>query len=110
MFFSTYGADVTKRPEYVHIIDTICKNEELKKKISVIKLPFPQIPSVIRHNSHYYIVIPNKLTLSNEETMLVFRHEITHIINHDLIYKFIVQIMCLFLLVESTVYFLKKTY
>lgn len=37
MFFSTYGADVTKRPEYVHIIDTICKNEELKKKISVIK-------------------------------------------------------------------------
>ena len=32
VFFSTYGADVTKRPEYVHIIDTICKNEELKKK------------------------------------------------------------------------------
>lgn len=108
VFFSTYGADVTKRPEYVHIIDTICKNEELKKKISVIKLPFPQIPSVIQHHSHYYIVIPNKLTLSNEETMLVFRHEITHIINHDLIYKFIVQIMCYFYWWNPLCIFLKR--
>lgn len=108
VFFSTYGADVTKRPEYIHIINTICKNEELKKKISVIKLPFPQIPSVIRHRSHYYIIISNKLSLSNEETMLVFRHEITHIINHDLIYKFIIQIICYFYWWNPFCIFLKK--
>jgi len=108
IFFSTYGTDVTKRPEYVYIIDTICKDEELKKKISVIKLPFPQIPSVIRHHSHYYIVMPNKLALSSEETMLVFRHEITHIINHDLIFKFIVQVICYFYWWNPLCIFLKK--
>lgn len=96
VFFSAYGADVTKRPEYVQIIDTICKNEELKKKISIIKLPFPQIPSVLRYRSHYYIIIPNKLDLTSEEFILVFRHEISHISNHDLIYKYIIQIICYF--------------
>lgn len=108
IFFSTYGLDVTKRPEYTYIINTTCKNEELKKKISVIKLPFPQVPSVIRHRSHYYIIIPNKLNLSSEETMLVFRHEITHIINHDLIYKFIIQVICYFYWWNPLCIFLKK--
>lgn len=91
-----YGTDVTDNPVYRSVVDKVCTRKEIKKRISVLKFSTPQEISVFQYHFHYYILLPDGLHLDEKELELVFRHEMSHILHHDMTAKFILQIICLF--------------
>lgn len=93
-FIQNHGTDVTD--EYVLLIEELCTKKKLQKRLRVINLSALSSPSVFMYGLHYYILIPKNLELENEEKQLILRHELSHIMHHDLILKFFVQILCLF--------------
>lgn len=93
-FVQNYGTDVTD--DYIVLIGKLCDKEKLYKRISVMKLPLIPSPSVLKYGLNYYILMPKNLELDEEETELVFKHELAHIFHHDLTLKFLVQVLCLF--------------
>lgn len=93
-FIRNYGTDITD--DYIQLIDKICTKEKLKKIISIVSIPLFPVPSVFRHGFNYYIVIPKNLVLNEEERELIFRHELSHIVHHDLTFKFLVELLCMF--------------
>lgn len=93
-FVQTYGTYVTDY--YNFLIDRICTKKILQKKISVVKLPMIPSPYTFKCGLHYYILIPANLKLDEEEEELIFRHELSHVMHHDLTLQFLVQALCLF--------------
>ncbi len=93
-FVMNYGKDVTD--DYRLLVGKLCINDKLCKRISVIRLPLMPSPSVFKYGSNYYILIPKNLELDEEETELVFKHELAHIFHHDSTLKFLIQVLCLF--------------
>ena len=91
-FIRDFGIDVTD--DYIALVKQICTKKRIYEKISVIKLPITLIPSVFRYRFHYYIVMPSDLELDEDEMELVLGHELSHVIHHDLILKFLIQILC----------------
>jgi len=92
-FIDDYGTDTTS--SYRQLINSLCK-KGLRERVLVIKLPMITSPSVFLYNTHYYILLPDKLELDEEETGLVLKHEIAHITHHDLVVKFLLQVLYLF--------------
>lgn len=88
------GIDVTD--DCIELIEQICPQKKLREKISVIRFSEESIPKVFWYRLHYYVVIPTNLELDEEEMELVLGHELSHVIHHDLILKFLIQILCLF--------------
>lgn len=89
-----FGVDITD--EYSTLIEQMCTKKKLQERISVVKLPVVSIPSVVGYKFHYYVLMPTDLELEDEEVELILRHELSHVIHHDLTLKFLIQTLCLF--------------
>lgn len=107
-FISEYGADVTESPGYKAALCKTLDNKKLRDRITIIQLPLIQSPAVFRYHMHYYILMPDGLVLDEEEQEFIFRHEVSHILHHDVTLKFFLQAICLFYWWNPFCYMLKK--
>lgn len=107
-FISEYGVDVTDSPGYKAALCKILGKQRVHDKITILKLPLIHSPSVFRYYMHYYILMPDGLALDDEEQEFILRHEVSHILHHDITLKFILQVICLFYWWNPFCYILKK--
>ncbi|MCI9080237.1 MAG: M56 family metallopeptidase [Lachnospiraceae bacterium] len=107
-FIYKYGVDVTDSPGYKSALCKTVSDKKLQDKITILQLPLIQSPAVFRYYRHYYILMPDGLVLDEEEQEFIFRHEVSHIMHHDITLKFFLQVICLFYWWNPFCYILKK--
>lgn len=95
-YILTYGIDATDQPLCQTLLHDICHKKKLLNRLSFIKLPLLQTPAVFQYHRHYYILLPDTIPFDKNELELIFRHELSHILHHDLTMKFFLQIVCFF--------------
>ncbi|MDO4490141.1 MAG: M56 family metallopeptidase [Lachnospiraceae bacterium] len=88
-------SDITTTKPYAELLGDVCKQLGCGKTVHIMQSSFIHEPAVY-HYWNYYILMPEGLQLSTNEIKNVLSHEIAHIVNHDLLKKTIVQIICLF--------------
>ncbi len=107
-FISAYGVDVTDSPGYKSALCKTDANKKLRDKITILQLPLIHSPAVFRYHMHYYILMPDGLSMGEEEQEFIFKHEVSHILHHDITLKFSLQLICLFYWWNPFCYILKK--
>lgn len=107
-FIYKYGVNVTDSPGYKAALCKTIDNKKLRDRITILQLPLINSPAVFRYHMHYYILMPDKLTLDEKEQEFIFRHEVSHILHHDTTLKFFLQVICLFYWWNPFCYMLKK--
>ena len=107
-FIYKYGVNVTDTPGYKAALCKTIDNKKLQDRITILQLPLISSPAVFRYHMHYYILMPDKLPLNEDEQEFIFRHEVSHILHHDITLKFFLQIICLFYWWNPFCYMLKK--
>ena len=60
------------------------------------QLKYFNTPIVYRRHMHYWILWPKDLDLSDQEQLLVLRHELAHIHHHDITIKNIIYLLSIF--------------
>ncbi|MDY3767908.1 MAG: M56 family metallopeptidase [Lachnospiraceae bacterium] len=93
-FIQKNGIEITHEPFYAVSLEKACPREKLREKIRIVRLPMIQSPTVCRFFS-YYILLPDSLEFSEDELYFIFRHEISHIVHHDLLIKFFIELICM---------------
>lgn len=107
-FIRKYGVNITDSPGYRAALCKTVDNKKLQDRITILQLPLIHSPAVFRYHLHYYILIPDGLPLDEEEQEFIFRHEVSHILHHDITLKFLLQVICLFYWWNPFCYMLKK--
>lgn len=107
-FIRKYGVNITDSPGYKAALCKTVDNKKLQDRITILQLPLIQSPAVFRYRLHYYILMPDGLQLDEEEQEFIFRHEVSHILHHDITLKFFLQVICLFYWWNPFCYMLKK--
>ena len=86
-----YGRDLTKEIKYKTILDTICMHHNKKNDFRVAELPNMNIP-IIYGFKHPYIILPDSLSISEDNLYYVLYHEAMHHFHHDFLIKSIVRL------------------
>lgn len=89
-YIQKYGHDQTENIRYKTILDAICMRHGKKNTFRVIELPNMNIP-VIYGLKNPYIILPNNLSLTEEQLYYVFYHEAMHHFHHDFLIKSIIR-------------------
>jgi len=87
-----YGKDLTKAEPYRKIIDKICTIQKRKNTFQIIELPFidsPVIFGILRPR----ILLPEHFDLATKDLFFILSHEASHHFHHDLLVKFLSQIL-----------------
>lgn len=86
-----YGHDHTKDIRYKTILDTICIRHNKKNIFRVMELPNMNIP-IIYGLKNPYIILPDNLSISEDQLYYVFYHEAMHHFHHDFLIKSIIRL------------------
>lgn len=86
-----YGQDRTKDIKYKTILDTICMQHNKTNDFRVMELPNMNIP-MIYGLKHPYIILPNNLSISEDNLYYVLCHEAMHHFHHDFLIKSIIRL------------------
>ena len=93
-FIDINSTDVTTVSPYKKIIMEFSNTQKDCHRISIYEttaISSPMICGIFRPT----ILLPKSLSLSPTELRLVLEHEISHYLHHDLILKFVVQMICI---------------
>ncbi len=85
-----YGRDRTKDIRYKTILDSICVQQKRKNSFRVMELPNMNIP-IIYGLKNPYIILPDNLSISEEQLYYVLYHEAMHHFHHDFFIKCIIR-------------------
>lgn len=85
-----YGHDQTKDIRYKTILDAICMQHNRNNNFRVVELPSMNIP-VIYGLKNPYIILPNDLSVSEEQMYYILYHEAMHYFQHDFLIKSIIR-------------------
>lgn len=85
-----YGRNRTKDIRYKTILDSICVQQKRKNSFRVMELPNMNIP-IIYGLKNPYIILPDNLSISEEQLYYVLYHEAMHHFHHDFFIKCIIR-------------------
>ncbi len=85
-----YGHDQTKDIRYKTILDAICMQHNRNNNFRIVELPSMNIP-VIYGLKNPYIILPNGLSVSEEQMYYILYHEAMHYFQHDFLIKSIIR-------------------
>ncbi len=86
-----YGTDVTEKEPYYSFLREVCDSR--KSRIRVALVPNLQVPcqtGIIRP----YILLPAHMELPEDELYHIFRHEFSHFLHHDFLFKQGISFLC----------------
>lgn len=106
-YITTYGIDITAKEQYSYILNKICTTPNIKKRIRVILLKDINSPMLYGLISPM-ILLPDTMTLSEEELYYIFNHEIAHYQHHDILLKYIIKGVSIIYWWNPACYFLSK--
>ncbi len=86
-----YGHDRTNDVKYKTTLDIICKHHNKKNHFRIMELPGMNIP-IIYGLKNPCIILPENLSISEEQLYYVLCHEAMHHFHHDFLVKFIVRL------------------
>lgn len=86
-----YGHDRTNDVKYKTTLDIICKHHNKKNHFRIMELPSINIP-IIYGLKNPCIILPENLSISEEQLYYVLCHEALHHFHHDFLVKFIVRL------------------
>lgn len=93
-FLFRYGTDVTLTEPYCVLLSDFSCKEKLRKKLHIYTITGLSSPMICKF-VHYYILLPEDMTISKTDLSFILSHEISHALHHDLTIKFLVQILCI---------------
>lgn len=85
-----YGHNRTNDIKYKTILDSICIQHNRKNDFRVMELPNMNIP-IIYGLKNPCIILPDNLSISEEQLYYVFCHEAMHHFHHDFLIKSIIR-------------------
>lgn len=85
-FILKYGHNRTNDVKYKTILDTICKQHSKKNHFRVMEMPGMNIP-IIYGLKNPCIILPDNLSISEEQLYYVLCHEAMHHFHHDFLIK-----------------------
>lgn len=89
-FILKYGNDQTENIRYKTILDTISMQHNRKNDFRVMELPNMNIP-IIYGLKNPYIILPDNLSITDEQLYYVLYHEAMHHFHHDFLIKSIIR-------------------
>lgn len=85
-----YGEDVSAKEPYRSVFQGICSGREAAMPILLVPgLDAPRQDRILRPR----ILLPREMAFSEEQLRYIFRHELTHARNHDVLIKFLVNLL-----------------
>ena len=102
-----YGTDLTAKVPYCTLLQEICNGKNRCRRIRILQVPFLQTPMVCKFWVHY-ILLPENLELEESDLSFILHHEASHIFHHDLLMKFLIQMVCMIYWWNPFCYLLKK--
>ena len=89
-----YGHDRTNVVKYKTILDTICKQHSKKNHFRVMEMPSMNIP-IIYGLKNPCIILPDNLSISEEQLYYVLCHEAMHHFHHDFLIKCVIRFVAI---------------
>ena len=93
--------------EILAVFEQVKKENKIKKKQISVRCSYTECSARTMRVFHPVILLPVR-KLSEEELLIIFRHELMHIKKHDLIYKNLLEILCSLCFLNPAVFWLKK--
>lgn len=93
--------------EILAVFEQVKKEYKIKKKHISVRCCYTECSAKTTRIFRPVILLPEH-ELSREELLVIFRHELMHIKNHDLFYKNLAEILCRLCFLNSAVFWLKK--
>ena len=91
-YFLSHMWDVTHTEPYQSILDEICEERKRKNVFGVAEVAGLKIP-LLYGVMKPYILLPKNHSISEQDLYYVLAHEASHHFHHDLIVKFLVQLI-----------------
>lgn len=85
-----YGQERTNDTRYRAILDSICVKQNRKNDFRVVELPNMSIP-IIFGLKNPYIILPDNLSISEEQLYYALYHEAMHHFHHDFLIKITIR-------------------
>ncbi len=93
--------------EVLDVFEQVKKEYKIKKKHISVRCSYTECSAKTTRIFRPVILIPEH-ELSREELLVIFRHELMHIKNHDLFYKNLAEILCRLCFLNPAVFWMKK--
>lgn len=101
------GKNVSYHPNYMKAFQSIQISYGISQQLLVYEIPMLSSPMLfsIRHPR---ILLPAENNYSDDDLHFIFRHEMTHFLHHDLLYKFFFQLLFIVYWWNPLKYILKR--
>lgn len=93
--------------EILAVFEQVKKENKIKKKHISVRCSYTECSAKTTRIFRPVILLPEH-ELSREELLVIFRHELMHIKNHDLFYINLAEILCRLCFLNPAVFWLKK--
>lgn len=87
------GTDISIEEPYQSLLQQICQEHHKKCQFHIVKLPGISSPMVTGIHKPY-ILFPENLNAGSQDLYYILSHEASHIFHHDMIIKFLAQLLC----------------
>lgn len=88
----TYGTEIAADAKEQTVLRQILSSQKKQMQVQLMTLPLISTPMVCRYHKRT-ILLPENLSLSEEELYYVLRHELSHLYHHDLELKALVHLI-----------------
>ncbi len=93
--------------EILRVFEQVKKEYKFKKKHISVRCSYTENGAITVRVFRPVILLP-AWELSEEELLVIFRHELMHVKSHDLFYKNLAEILCRLYFLNPAVFWLKK--
>lgn len=87
------GTDISAEEPYESLLRQICQKRHKKNRFRIVKLPGIGSPMVTGFRNPY-ILLPEHTITDQQDLYYILSHEAAHIFHHDMVIKFLSQILC----------------
>lgn len=95
-FIQSHSQKISEEDKRYILLYQQLQHLNIEKRVDLLSTTYFNTPIVYRRHMHYWILWPKDLDLSDQEQLLVLRHELAHIHHHDITIKNIIYLLSIF--------------